>query len=152
MNCRQCENRLGRGNKSGLCKPCFSVQPKPEGFGARVSAGLKRKLAADPVFKEKLRAIALANTRSEKAFSIRQERFKREQMWLRGNRASLTPEAMERRARAASATKLAWCPPELRDEYRRLIYSKRLPSAEAREIVLAQHERDMANFRRSIGA
>jgi len=45
------------------------------------------------------------------------------------------PEARSKAGRKTSETRLAWCPPEMRDEYRRLIRSKLIPAAEARRII-----------------
>jgi hypothetical protein len=35
-------------------------------------------------------------------------------------------------------TRLGWCPPEYRDEYRNLLHAKKLRAAEAREIIEAE--------------
>lgn len=48
------------------------------------------------------------------------------------------PDARKRAARKTSETRLAWCPPERRDEYRHLITSKLIPAAEARRIIEAE--------------
>lgn len=62
---------------------------------------------------------------------------------------SRSPECLKRIGRSRTETLLAWCPRELRDEYRRLL-RKRVKAAEAKEMILAQHEKDMAAFRRRL--
>lgn len=63
-----------------------------------------------------------------------------------------TEQAKIRRGRAVSEHRMAWCPPELRDEARRLARIKRMKQAEVRAVILAQHESDMARFRARITA
>ena len=50
--------------------------------------------------------------------------------YLRAN-----PDVAVQRATRASRARLAWCPPEYRDEYRTLTRSKMLPAAVAREMI-----------------
>ncbi|WP_158512713.1 hypothetical protein [Sphingobium sp. SYK-6] len=59
-------------------------------------------------------------------------------------RLNVTPEAIAKRVRTFRARKLSWCPPHLRDEYIRLMVNKHIPAAQAREIILAQWDADLA--------
>jgi hypothetical protein len=59
-------------------------------------------------------------------------------------------ESRKRAGKRRSATVLAWCPPKLRGEYRFLVRNKGLKAAEARAIILEQHEADMRRWRQSI--
>ena len=53
-----------------------------------------------------------------------------------------SPEVRQKRGASVSATRMAWCPPELRDEYRDLVRRQRLPAAEARAIIEGQAARN----------
>jgi hypothetical protein len=53
------------------------------------------------------------------------------------------PEVRKRAGAKASATKLRDIPPAMRDEYKRLIRSKLIPAAEAKQIILDQFKRQM---------
>lgn len=54
---------------------------------------------------------------------------------VKRHKASLPPEKVHDQCVRASRSRMAWCPPEYRDEYRRLTRSKMLPAAEARTII-----------------
>lgn len=45
------------------------------------------------------------------------------------------PERVREYCTRASHARLAWCPPEYRDEYRRLTRKKQIPAAEARHLI-----------------
>src|SRR5690606_11313927 len=62
-----------------------------------------------------------------------------------------TPETRARIAATQRARKMAWCPPHLRDEARRLNQKQKIPAAEVRKIILEQHEAEMRRWRRSVG-
>lgn len=134
-NCRVCSANLDRTNRSGYCKNHWR----------------SRLIAADPLEKERARAAANRNFQTPKAAAARREAAVRSQAWKAGL-AAVTPEHRKLAGARSRATKLAWCPPELRDTYVFLIRRRRFKAAEAREIVLRQHETDMARFRRRIGA
>jgi hypothetical protein len=72
--------------------------------------------------------------------------------WKAAIAAASTPEARLRAARSWSEKRLGWCPPELRDEYRSLVIRHKVKAADAKEMILVQHEKNMREFRRSIGA
>jgi len=98
-----------------------------------------------------LRANFRAASRCEKARLGKSERCTRMRLWERGH-AAVTPESRALGGKRQSDKKLAGIPHELRDEYRYLTKNKGIPAAEARAAILAQHETEMARFRREIGA
>jgi hypothetical protein len=63
---------------------------------------------------------------------------------------SNSPEAKRKACAGRTATVLAWCPPELRDEYRHLCASLRLSAAEAREIIEEKIPGTAAHARREV--
>lgn len=136
--CRTCGAVLGRGNKRGYCKD-------------HRGDALRRFFFENPEAKDRARATILRNSKTEYAKQRRSETAKRIGLHRMGW-AAMQQEAIDRRARTQSDTKLAWCPRELRNEYKRLTRMKKLPASEAREIILAQHERDMETFRRKISS
>lgn len=83
----------------------------------RAAEGLRRRLATDPEFAEQ----------------------RRERGRIVGlSKLGVTPAGSPSRIAAgktSSATKLAWCPPEYRDEYKRLIKRQNMKAAEARPII-----------------
>ena len=105
-----------------------------------------RRRWRDPESRERYRAAGIANLNGpgvrERALATIKER----KTWKAAS-AAITPESRERGAIRTSDTVLGHIPRELRAEYRRLTRTKRLLAAEATEIVLAQHAKDMAVFR-----
>jgi hypothetical protein len=89
---------------------------------AKISESRKRRFATDPAFKERQAAMARAGS-----------------------------ESRQRAAKNAALTRLAWCPPHLLEQYRALM-KKDIKHAEAKRLILEQHEVEMRRFRRSIGA
>lgn len=147
--CKRCDKPLGPRNVSGYCRKHYSAaEHQNADHGAKISRALKLKYAHDPVFAERAKETARANL--FKASGSKQTAT-RLRLWEIGLPFSLAPEVRARAARTHSERRMAWCPRELREDYRRLVYSKKLRAAEAREIILAQHEKDMATFRKSLG-
>ncbi len=68
---------------------------------------------------------------------------------LAKNRA---PEVRKAAGRKTSETRMAWCPPELRAEYRTLIHSKLIPAAEARRIIEAEIAGTLEHGRRELAS
>lgn len=151
--CKTCPKLLGRGNTSGYCNPCLNrARAKDPGFRAKQRAGIRRKLERDPAFLDALRERARASLRDPAILERRTRHWRGLAVWHLGNAAQ--PKGSESRMRAGrgvSEHRMAWCPRECRDEYRRLVRSKGIPAAEARAIILAQHEREMTAFRRKCG-
>jgi hypothetical protein len=143
-----CLNRDACAAKSPVthCRRCsiLRVQADPE-LEAKRRAGIGA-LFADPVYVAEHRArlqASVAKASQDPAFIER-----RRAHGLRQYRDCLSrpdvqakahgPDARKRAGRATSETRLAWCPVELRAEYRRLIRSKLIPAAEARRIIEAE--------------
>jgi len=113
--------------------------------------GIRRKIKHDPAYLETLRSLARANSSKPGHMEKMRAASPPETLWLKAL-PSVTPEVRARAARTFSERCMAWCPRELRDEYRRLVTSKKLTAAQARQIILAQHEKNMAAFRRKLEA
>lgn len=145
--CALCPAPLCRSNRGGYCRAHANSSPEKR---AKISAGARRAHLTDPTLRERKRAAAKRQAARPGERELRAERCRRTQMWRLGV-AALTPESRVKSARACSNTKLAWCPPHLRDEYRALTRNK-MRAAEARRIILEQHEVEMRRWRVSIGA
>ncbi|MFK4794914.1 hypothetical protein [Sphingobium sp. ZW T5_29] len=71
--------------------------------------------------------------------------------WLRANvltradvvEKTLSEETRRKRGATISALRMRDIPAALREEYRRLVHSKRIPAAEAKQIILDQFKRQM---------
>lgn len=151
--CADCGSPLSPRNTSGYCGRHVGAanMRRPE-IRARMVNGIRRRLASDPVLREQYRANIRKAHQSPKAIAKRKERWAKEKPWIAGNAAQPAgSEPRKRMAATISATKLAWCPPHLRDAYRALT-RKGHRAAEARRMILEQHETDMRRFRQSIGA
>src|SRR5690606_3617104 len=98
---------------------------------------------ADPEAKERARETARANLFSDKARRARSEAAKRIRLWEIGAKAASTPEARKKAGKSLTARRLAWCPPELRDDYLHLVRRCHYRKEEARRIILEQHEKNM---------
>ena len=146
MNCKVCAKRLSRGNKYGHCRLHISPEAR-----ANMTAGLRRKMQEDPAYLEVIRAQARANAARPEHRRMLTEAAKRSGAWRKAL-AATTPESYKLAGARSADTKLSWCPPELRADYHALTNSKGLLAAEARAIILAQHEKNMADFRRKLGA
>ncbi|MGX7895493.1 hypothetical protein [Tsuneonella sp. HG222] len=145
-----CETTLGRGNASGYCKRHYAKHCMTAEHAANIRAGQKRRMM-DPEQRERLREQARAIGKLPQAVKARRERAIRDRIWEKGL-AAVTPEGRKLAGARSRATKLAWCPPELRDDYMYLIRTKRIKAAEARTMILERHEAEMARWRRAIGA
>lgn len=149
--CRTCATTLSRRNRTGYCRKCVgaALHRKP-GFKEKLRAGIKRKIYADPEYADALRKRARAASASPKAVKARTERWHRDRVWEQGT-AAQTPEVRARAGRSTTATRLAWCPPHLRETYRDLINSKRIKAAEARRMIEEQEAAELARWRRANG-
>lgn len=141
------ENMARKDIAAALDRTENAVQDRCTKFGLKFDQAASRARAAasmskvysDPAYKAKLRkAISKAWSPERKAWMAEQARERR--FWEAGHAAlAADPEARERqRSRAAKAgreygeKRMSWCPPHLRDEYRKLTRSKNLTPAEAR--------------------
>ena len=144
--CKTCGKPLWKGNKYGHCKAHISPEAR-----ANMTAGLRRKMQSDPEYMQRVIALARANVARPEHRQKLTEAAKQSGAWRKAL-AATTPESYQLAATRAAETKLAWCPLEYRAEYRRLKDTKRMRAHEAKAIILAQHEKDMAEFRRKLGA
>ena len=142
--CKVCGKSLWRGNQTGHCRS--HVHPEVR---ARQTESLRRKIQSDPVYLDKIRAQARANSSRPVHMEKLHEGSRRVKPWIKA-RAALTPESYIKAGRRSADTKLAWCPPEYRDEYHNLTNAKRFKAAEAKAMILEQHAKDMAEFRRKL--
>lgn len=146
VNCKACGKALWKGNASGFCRKHI-----PPDRRAKMAEGIRRKIKHDPVYLEKLRSLARANSSKPGHIAKMVEASVKAETWRVGQ-AALTPESYAKAGRTFSARYMAWCPPELRDEYRRLTGSKKIPAKQARAMILEQHDKAMADFRRKLSA
>lgn len=154
--CTDCGAELDKRGRSvtGRCRFCSSqIANRCPERRKRVSEGMKRWLALNPAEKDAHRKRLLASRSSEMATDGRRRAAIDNKIWLKGNESQPAGSPSRVRAGAKSrATKLSWCPPDLRDEYLFLIKVKRIKAAEARPMIEQQHELEMARWRRSVGA
>lgn len=150
--CLTCAAPLGRNNRSGYCRKHYSAaQAQNPEWREKQRNGAKRALMADPVRREAQKARCRAFHGNPEITAKRRETAKRIRLWERGLETSHTPEALAKRAAAARATWLAWCPNHLREEYRRLVYVKRVPAAEAKAMILEQDAREVQALAKRMG-
>jgi hypothetical protein len=152
--CADCSVALGRANQSGRCRRCLILNlAKDPAFQARRQAGIRRAFQANPERREEYAARARAIHKLPQAIEARRRGAIERRIWERGN-AAQGPAGSPARVRAGkkgSAAKLAWCPPHLREHYRYLVYSQHVKAAEARALILEQHEAEMRRWRRAVG-
>lgn len=150
MNCVECGNSLWKGNKSGYCRKHVGTLSGTPEHKAKISAGLRRKLAIDPVYREACRARAQKNCASPKLREAAIEAAKTSGAWRKAL-AAATPESYALGVKRSAEAKLAWCPPELRQFYRDLT-AKGIRAAEAKRLTLEQQEVEALRFRRKLEA
>lgn len=127
----------------------------PKSWGAKMcrACSLKAKWA-DPHFRARHAETCrqgLAKLRADPAFQQREAtRLTKGRRKAIESGALHTPEVIAKRGRTFTSRRLSWCPPHLRDEYRRLLLHKKIPAAEAREIILAQWDAELE--RRKVAA
>lgn len=149
--CKVCSVTLGRNNRSGYCRRHVSAinATRPD-WKEKIRAGMNRRLAEDPDFREAVKRRASALGRDPATRKARSENFKKGQYWKLGS-AAQDKEVRARAGRSLTEYRLSWCPPHLRDEYRWLYTTKKVPAVEARKMIEEQHEAEMTRWRRSIG-
>lgn len=149
--CQTCGKALGRNNRSGYCKHHVSAaKAQDPAWREAQRAGAKRALLADPERLDALRQRIRAQNIAPEKRAWAAERARQIKFYEIGHRSCHTPEAQAKRSASCTATKLAWCPPHLRADYRRLVRTKHIPAAEAREIILAQEQAEIAAMRRRL--
>lgn len=149
--CRTCSKPIGAKNRSGLCSYCVARDPEAV---ERRRQGLLRTYAVRPEVRQaasaRLRAVTCTPEHAERGRRL----MKENRVWEHGIKAcgpSGSP-SRQKMAKSLSNTRLRHIPPELRDEYKRLVTVKDFSAAEATEIITSHHEMAMARWRRQIGA
>ncbi len=150
--CADCAKPITRQSKSGLCRTCSLKRRNsdPE-FQAKRLARVKQVFALRPELVQARRQFMTALNKTDKARKRAGEQARRIGLGAIGQ-ACLTPECWKRGAKTLEEKRLGHIPPELRDEYRYLVNKKRCTAKEATAIILAQHEKNMADFRKSLEA
>jgi hypothetical protein len=149
--CSDCPKQIRPRNASGRCRACFNRNAaRDPAWRAKQRAGVKAKFA-DP--KKRAAHIAMAKRNLARWRETDEGKARLKELGRNAYRHSQTPEARQRwqagraaAGRKRSDTVLAWCPPDRREEYRHLLYVKRLPAAEARAMI----EADLSLFERQL--
>lgn len=150
-----CGQQLGRANRSGKCRICHNryVNSDPE-IRARREARMAEYWSTPEAKKagaEHMRRIMAAlspeeiERRRENGRRLARDVLSREDVRAK----SASPEVRARAGAARTDTTLAWCPPDLRDEYRGLV-RKGLTASEARAAVEPMIPGTVAHARRAI--
>ena len=148
--CVDCSGQLGPKNKTGYCRRCAVVRfNKDPARRAKLSSTLKRKYQVDPEYRaamrDRLRALAV----NPKVQAIKSRSMKDNRIWEHARHLMHAGSpARQLAGKRIRETLLGWCPPERRDDYRHLVKMKHVSAADARAMILEEHERDMAAFRR----
>lgn len=146
--CVDCDAPVTRQSTTGRCRPCATRKTLAERTPEQRCAMTKRGMARNPELKrfygDCLRAATATPEHRERARALIVGRA----LWLQSSAHG--PEARAKAGRTLSEQRLAWCPRELRDDYRTM--RRKVGASEARRIILDQHERDMAAFRQKLEA
>jgi hypothetical protein len=151
--CTTCAAELSARNKSGYCKRHVSAANAADpAWREKQRAGAIRAVRDNPERLAQLRKGIVAAGKLPQAVAARRKRCIEERLWERGHQALQADRShWARGGRRGSETKLAWCPPELRDEYRKMTISYRYSAAESRKMIEDHHEVAMERWRRSVG-
>lgn len=151
--CHDCGATLNRENKSGYCKKHISAAlARDPVWREKQREATRRALHSDPLKLERKRAIAREIFHLPQSIEARRKHCNERKLWEAGNAAQPKGSAARMMAGSrGSATKLAWCPAPLRDEYRKLAAMRDVSAAQARAMIEEQHELEMARWRRSVG-
>lgn len=160
MICANCPQPITPRSKSGLCRSCcarkiaLAMRGDPE-IQRRRNDAVKRHLAIPENRQRRVKQLRERHANMSEA-----EREKRKAWGEHLHREYLSrpdvvakrtsPETLARIGRANTDRKLAWCPPERRDEYRHLLMNRHFPAAEARRIIEAEIPGTVEHARRTI--
>jgi chromosomal replication initiation ATPase DnaA len=145
--CAECGGPIDPRNRSGYCTRHQNASPEKR---RKISEALKRGHQLHPEWREQRRQAAIKAARNPANRERRAQLCRERRLWEKGV-AGHTPETRAKIAATQRAKKMAWCPPHLRAEARRLSQSLKLPHAEVRRIILEHHEAELRRFRRSHG-
>ncbi len=146
--CAICPATLDPRNRTGYCARHHNHSPEKR---RKISESLKRGHMLNPEWREQRRRAAKLAAQNPANRERRAQLCRERRLWELGVKGH-TPETRAKIAATQSARKMAWCPPHLRAEARRLNQKQKIPAAEVRKIILDQHEAEMRRFRREIGA
>lgn len=156
--CISCDLPITKQSKTGRCRLCaLALSNRSPEFQRRRRDAIVRRLS-DPV--ERQRAARQLYTNHMKARedpevdrrlrdNMARVRINMSDPEMRARFVEGTPARIKKRVE----TIFAWCPPDLRDEYRRLRKKGRLKAAEAKRIILdldAYRNREMTPFERAL--
>lgn len=145
--CAICPATLDPRNRTGYCARHHNQSPEKR---RKISESLKRGHMLNPEWREQRRRAAKLAAQDPANRERRAQLCRERRLWELGVKGH-TPETRARIAATQRARKMAWCPPHLRDEARRLNQKQKIPAAEVRKIILEQHEAEMRRWRRSVG-
>jgi hypothetical protein len=144
----ECGASVCNKSKSGLCRPCFMVRLNGDpNKGAKIGAAVREWLK-DPANKARHTAgsrRAAITKRNDPELKARLAKIMREKV----QPISIATGANVRgrdycaMSKLAVEARMAWCPPEYRDQYR-AITAKGIVAQEARRIIAAQIKADIA--------
>lgn len=142
LSCRICSATITHQSKTGRCRPCAARETALETRDVRRDRLLAHYASHPEARAKRARNIHIANMAArrnpETAAKFRAVLFENRkklndpgvrEKWLAGRAAA---------GKKRSETVMAWCPPEYRDEYRHLRYTKKIKAAEARALILAK--------------
>lgn len=151
--CRECPTELGSRNQSGYCRRHVAVRNANDpAWRDNLRAGIRRKIASDPVYAENLRHRAVEASRRNDPDALR-TRWIEGRYWEKGNPAQPAGSPSRLRAgRSLSEYRLADIPAHLREDYRQLVCVQHIRAVEARRMIMEQHEAELRRWRQSVGA
>jgi len=153
--CTECGKKLHPHNKTGLCRYHHGqIRNRDPEYRATIVASRKRKLAQDPEAMARQRAIFEQNRNAPGAREKRLANLVDSRPRALAAARAVNVAGSEGRVNAGrrrTATVLAWCPPQLRDDYRALNRMTGVSAADARRMIEEQNEMELARWRRSIG-
>lgn len=147
-HCSDCNKELSVKNQTGRCHPCSNRWRWANDYNTlreRQVAGIRRKYDSDAEYRE--RVIRACRRTAQKTSLDPVLKAKRREQWFRVYETCLnTPEGRaknrkavkEKSGKTQSEQRFAWCPTEFREEYRRLVRSKRMHAVDARKIIEAK--------------
>ena len=135
-HCGDCGTQIAL-DSIGRCRPCHFayIQSDPAIAARRVDGS--RAAKQDPAVRAKLAKAARRAATPERREITRQWAL-RNRIWEHAR--FHTPEANAKRGASVSETRMAWCPPEYRDEAKRMVRNGKKPLVEVKRIIAARVE------------
>lgn len=155
--CKECGGAVSSQSKSGVCRACYLKDPL--GYNLKINpdfernriAALRAATMANPVWRDKIRAHCRKLASDPSIRAARSERAKRQRLHDLGFPGTQTKEAKDKSNRTRVARQMAWCPPHLLDDYKHLRRAYRMLAADAKAIILDQHEAELRRLRTKMG-